>query len=125
MYQPMPQQTYAPMPPQPYYPAPVQQVNVVMTQQTAVAPVSVAPVAAVVVLNKKSVAAAFLLTLLFGPLGMFYSTVRGALIMLIASIFLATVTAGVSLPITWLVSIIWGCAAARNTTTQLHRGAVN
>lgn len=117
MYQPMPQHTYAPMPSQPYYPAPVQQVNVVMTQQAAVAAVSETPVTAVVVINKKSVAAAFLLTLLFGPLGMFYSTVRGALIMLIVSIFLATATAGASLPLTWLVCMIWGCSAARNPTS--------
>jgi hypothetical protein len=36
----------------------------------------------VTVASPKSVGVAFLLTLLFGPLGMFYSTVSGALIML-------------------------------------------
>ncbi len=107
-YQPMPQPVYSPMPPQQYYPGPVQQVNVVMAQQTT------AQVPAVVVVNKKSVAAAFFFTLFFGPLGMLYTTVRGAIIMLIATIFFSVITAGVILPLMWLICMIWGCAAARN-----------
>ena len=84
-------------------------------------------------LPEKSVGLAFLLTFLFGPLGMLYSTVTGALILLgitlvlsfgagvvIALISLATLGLGsflvvlaplVGLPI-WITSMIWGCLAA-------------
>ena len=63
---------------------------------------------------------AFLLTLFFGPLGMFYSTVNGAVIMTgalfigAAVVFLVTLGIGVLVwvPAVWIVSIIWGCTAA-------------
>jgi len=68
----------------------------------------------------KSVWVAFLLTLFFGPLGMFYSTVNGALIMTgalfvgAAVVFLVTLGIGVLVwvPAVWIVSIVWGCTAA-------------
>jgi hypothetical protein len=68
----------------------------------------------------KSVGVAFLLTLFFGPLGMFYSTINGALIMTgalfvgAAVVFLVTLGIGVLVwvPLVWIISIIWGCTAA-------------
>lgn len=82
---------------------------------------------------EKSVGVAFVLTFFFGPFGMFYSTVAGALIMLAIGLgvsLLAGVVVGlitlmtlgigallvglaplVGLPI-WITSIIWGCLAA-------------
>jgi hypothetical protein len=66
----------------------------------------------VVVQETKSVGVALLLTLLFGPLGMLYSTVSGALIMIVVSIVLAVFTLGFSLFLTWPISIIWGVMAA-------------
>lgn len=66
----------------------------------------------VVIMKRKSKALAFLLTLLFGPLGMLYSTVIGALIMLVVSVALAAVTAGISLLLTHPICIIWGVLAA-------------
>jgi hypothetical protein len=65
---------------------------------------------------------AFLLTFFFGPLGMMYSTVSGALVMLgvmlIGGFFIALVTFGLGLvlfwPLVWVASIIWGCVAAGN-----------
>jgi hypothetical protein len=77
----------------------------------------------VVVLSpRKSVGVAFLLTFFFGPLGMMYSTVSGALVMLgvmlIGGFFIALVTFGLGLvlfwPLVWVASIIWGCVAAGN-----------
>jgi len=70
--------------------------------------------------DPKSVGIAFLLTLFFGPLGMFYSTVDGALIMtgalVVGAVVVGLVTLGVGLliwgPLIWIISIIWGCAAA-------------
>jgi len=60
----------------------------------------------------KSVGVAFLLTFLFGPLGMFYSTVGGAIVMLLASLVLVPLTSGIGAFVAWPVSIIWGCVAA-------------
>jgi hypothetical protein len=76
----------------------------------------------VTVAQPKSVGVALLLTFFFGPLGMLYSTVSGALIMLgisffgglvvgIATLGLAWVVWG---PAVWLTSMIWGCVAASN-----------
>ena len=67
----------------------------------------------VVFVERKSMGLAFLLTLLFGPLGMLYTTVAGALIMLVISGVLAFFTAGLSLIVTHPICILWGCLAAR------------
>jgi hypothetical protein len=76
----------------------------------------------VVLAPQKSVGLAFLLTFFFGPLGMLYSTVSGALVMLaglvIGTVFIGIVTFGLGLilywPLVWVASIIWGCVAAGN-----------
>jgi hypothetical protein len=114
IYQPIPQQPvqqnpYAqpmqqPIQQAPQYPyaQPIQQVNVVMSNNAA----------PVVVVSQKSVGVSLLLTFLFGPLGMFYSTVSGALIMLVVSVMLALITAGLSVFITWPICMIWGAVAA-------------
>lgn len=82
---------------------------------------------------EKSVGIAFLLTFLFGPLGMLYSTVTGALVLIAVTVVLAIVVGIVvglislatlgfgavlvvlaplaGAPI-WIASIIWGCLAA-------------
>lgn len=84
-------------------------------------------------LPEKSVGVAFVLTFFFGPLGMLYSTVAGALILLGITLVVAVVvgvvvglislvTFGVGavlvvlaplagIPI-WITSMIWGCLAA-------------
>jgi len=80
--------------------------------------------------NPKSVGVAFLLTLFFGPLGMFYSTVNGALIMTgalfvgAAVVFLVTLGIGVLVwvPVVWIISIIWGCTAANEQSRPQVRG---
>lgn len=78
----------------------------------------------VIQVQEKSLLVAFLLTLFFGPLGVFYSTVAGGIIMLTAYLVilgLAAVTLGAAsmlfLP-AWIVCIGWGMAAAhkRNRT---------
>ncbi len=61
--------------------------------------------------QQKSAAVAFLLTFLFGPLGMLYSTVSGGIVMFVVSIVLAVLTLGLSLLITWPICIVWGMAA--------------
>lgn len=61
---------------------------------------------------QKSVGIAILLTVLFGPLGMLYSTIAGGLIMLLISIVLGVFTMGVGSLLVWPITIIWGAVAA-------------
>jgi len=73
--------------------------------------------------RRKSVGVAFVLTFFFGPLGMFYSTVSGAIVMLLISLVLLPTTAGVGSALVWPVSIIWGCVAASraNPSGQINQ----
>ena len=64
---------------------------------------------------RKSALVAFLLAFFFGPLGMFYSTVGGALIMLVVSVILAIFTVGFSLLLTHPICCIWAAVAASNS----------
>ena len=73
--------------------------------------IPIAP-AYVVVRPPKSVAAAIILAVFFGPLGMLYSTVAGALVMMLVSFVLAIMTAGISFFLTWPICIIWAAVAA-------------
>lgn len=91
---------------QPQYPPNIVINNIVQT--TAVAGTSG---------RRKSVGIAFLLTFLFGPLGMFYSTVSGAVVMLLIALVLVPVTAGIGSLLVWPASIIWGCVAASKTNS--------
>ncbi len=69
---------------------------------------------------KKSMFISILLTLLFGPLGMFYSTIKGAVVMLVITIAAAIFTLGYSVIITWLVCIIWGAVAVNKYNEKLR-----
>lgn len=60
----------------------------------------------VVVTPTKSVGVAILLTALFGPLGMFYSTIAGAIVMIVVSILVGAFTAGIGLIVTWPICVI-------------------
>jgi len=60
----------------------------------------------------KSTAVAVVLSLLFGPLGMFYSTAMGGIVMLVISIVVGIFTLGFGLLITWPICIIWAALAA-------------
>ena len=73
----------------------------------------------VVVTSTKNVGIAIILTILFGPLGMFYSTIWGAVIMLIVSLILGVFTVGLSLFVTWPVCVIWGAIAANSYNQSL------
>ena len=98
-----------------YHPQPAYQPPVVMVNN-AVSTV-------VVIGRRKSVGVAFLLTLMFGPLGMLYSTVGGALFMMLVSFlgffFIGAVTLGIGglgwLALCWFIAILWGCCRGRLT----------
>lgn len=68
----------------------------------------------------RSAGVAFLLTFLFGPLGMFYSTVVGAIVMVVASLVLIPLTSGIAAFLVWPISIIWGCLAASRANAGVH-----
>lgn len=73
----------------------------------------------VVIASNKNVAVAIILTFLFGPLGMLYSTVSGGIIMFFISLVVAFITLGFGLIITWPICIIWGAMAANNFNKNL------
>lgn len=73
-----------------------------MVQQTTVIQVG----------SQKSVGGAVALAFLFGPLGMLYSTVPGAVVMFIVSIPIVIVTLGLGLLITIPVCMVWAGMAA-------------
>jgi hypothetical protein len=60
-----------------------------------------------IVISPKNTGIALLLTLLFGPLGMLYATIPGAIVMGILSFIAVFLTAGLGLIITWPICIIW------------------
>ena len=79
-----------------------------------------------VVTSTKSVGIAILLTLIFGSIGMFYSTVKGAIIMTLLTIVLAIVFVASNpamlvahFPAMWLISIIWGAMAVKSYNKEI------
>jgi len=64
-------------------------------------------------LRSKSVWIAIFRTALFGPIGMLYSTVTGALVMAVASAVALIFASGRWLWVTWAVCIVWAALAAR------------
>lgn len=62
----------------------------------------------------KSAALAFVLTFIFGPFGMFYSTVVGGAVMLVLDLILVPLTFGLILPILWPIQLVWAVVAANN-----------
>lgn len=73
----------------------------------------------VVVRARKSVGVAILLAVFFGPLGMLYSTITGALFMIVLTFVLSFLSAGASLLITWPVCVIWAAVAAETYNRQV------
>jgi hypothetical protein len=73
----------------------------------------------IVVRPPKSVGAAIILAIFFGPLGMLYSTIPGALAMMFISFVLIFLTAGFSVLITWPICIIWSALAAESYNRAL------
>jgi hypothetical protein len=62
--------------------------------------------------NRKSVVLSLVLTFFLGPFGMLYSTVPGALIMLVLYVALGIVTFGWAIAVLHPIAMIWGAVAA-------------
>lgn len=78
----------------------------------------------VVTKSPKSVGIAIILSFLFGPLGMLYSTILGGIIMFIISIIVAIFTLGIGLIVTWPICIIWAAIAASMHNRKLMKGRI-
>ncbi len=70
-------------------------------------------------MQKKSMAIALVLAFFFGPLGLFYSTVRGGVIMLVIGIVVAIVTMGFGALLMWIPCMIWAYIAVDKHNKQL------
>jgi hypothetical protein len=68
----------------------------------------------VVIYPQKSMGVSILLTIFFGPLGMFYSTISGGIIMLILCVLAAIFTLGLGIFILWPICVIWAAVATNN-----------
>jgi len=82
-------------------------------------PVAVQQTTVIQVGSQKSVPGAVLLALFFGPLGMIYATVPGALIMFFINIFVAIVTLGLGLLLTLPICAVWAGIAASSHNQRL------
>ena len=91
--------------------------------------------------SPKSIGIAILLTILFGPIGLFYASISGALIMIFTPIFLLllliiadsqdnSVLMGWSLGLSiifaltyWLINIIWAVLSVRSYNEEIEEDA--
>lgn len=78
----------------------------------------------VVAKSTKNVGVAIGLSLFFGPLGMLYSTIWGAIIMAIISIVVGILTFGIGLIVTIPIGVIWAAIAANLYNKRLLNGKV-
>jgi len=82
----------------------------------------------VIVTPTKSVGLSMILTILFGPLGMFYSTIWGGIVMGIVHLFIlvfAIFTFGLGYILfffTWPICVLWGALAASSYNKKLLAG---
>ena len=76
----------------------------------------------VVVAPIKNVGVSIILTVLFGPLGMFYSTIWGGVVMTILTLFVGFFSLGIGLIIMWPICIVWGAIAARSYNKRMLAG---
>jgi hypothetical protein len=84
------------------------------------APVAVQQTTVIQVGGQKSVVGAVLLAFFFGPLGMLYATVPGALIMFVISFPILFLTLGLGLILTLPACAIWAGIAASSHNNQLQ-----
>jgi hypothetical protein len=73
----------------------------------------------VVVAGYKNTGLAVLLGFLFGPLGLLYSTVTGAVVMFLVNVVVGFLTLGFGLLLTWPVTVLWGGLAASRHNSRL------
>lgn len=60
----------------------------------------------------KSVAAALVLTFLFGPLGLLYVSIVGGVVMFLVAVVVAIFTLGIGLLLIWPIVMVWSAVVA-------------
>ena len=65
-------------------------------------------------MKDKSVFLALVLTFFFGPLGLFYASASGAVVLIVAAAVGVVPTLGYVLIFVWPASMVWGAIAANN-----------
>lgn len=73
----------------------------------------------IVVLPMKSTGLGILLAVLFGPLGLLYSSVLGAIVMFVVNIIVGIVTLGFGLFLTWPICGLWAALAVMSHNKKL------
>lgn len=76
----------------------------------------------VITKSPKSMGISIALTLFFGPLGMFYSTILGAIVMGIIDIVVGIFTMGLGLFVTWPIQVVWAAIATSLYNKKLMKG---
>jgi hypothetical protein len=71
-------------------------------------------------MQEKSMAASILLSFFFGPFGMFYSTIPGALVMLFAGGAFDLLTMGIGVLLTWPGCILWSTLATNSHNNKVR-----
>ena len=74
----------------------------------------------IIVKSTKNVGLAAVLGFFFGPLGMCYATLKGALIMFLVNIVIGIFTLGFGVFLTWPICAIWAYMAAKKYNEQLY-----
>lgn len=78
----------------------------------------------IVTRSPKSMGVSLILTFLFGPFGMFYSTILGGVIMLIVDIVVGILTFGIGLIFTWIIQMVWAAISTSMYNSKLMKGKV-
>lgn len=74
----------------------------------------------VVVGAEKSVALAAVLGFLFGPVGLLYASVGGAVLLFLINLVVGLLTFGVGLVLTWPLAAVWGAVAASQHNARIR-----
>ena len=77
----------------------------------------------VVVTPIRSMGVAIILTIMLGPVGLFYASVLGGFVMLVLSLVAAVFTFGPSLFLTWPSCVVWAMIAVGTHDAETRRTA--
>lgn len=80
------------------------------------------PPQVIVAVAPKSLGLAIALSFLFGPLGLLYASVAGAVVMFFVNLVALFLTLGFGLILTWPACVIWAVIATNNYNQRLAQG---
>ena len=80
------------------------------------------PPTVIIAVAPKNLGLAIALSFLFGPLGLLYASVMGAIVMFFVNLAALFFTFGVGLFLTWPACVIWAIVATNNYNQRLAQG---